>query len=380
MLTAGGEIELRRRYFWSRAGGGVYPTDGPAGIAASRVTAGAREICCRMGLTQDFAQASDDARRIGGLAVCKERLRQIVEDEAAAITHSRQSGTVPAAWTAEQIAASPQGVRRLYAGVDGVLARIVTQAEKDKRRAAHVTRRRQRAARGRKNLRPLPPPRPGSDQAFKEMKIGVFYDQDKERRHAFATAQTHAAFGPLLAAFAGQVHWEQADERLSLTDGAKWIATQIDRHLPKRSAMLLDFFHLSQHVHAASQECLGDTPAAREWAAARLHEIKTVGFRPMLDAIESLRKTCRAAAKRTSLTRLRNYIVERNDMVDYPAALARGWDIGSGPTEAMCKTLTLRLKRPGMKWDAANAAGMMNLAALYESGQAKAYWTARIAA
>jgi hypothetical protein len=48
--------------------------------------------------------------------------------------------------------------------------------------------------------------------------------------------------------------------------------------------------------------------------------------------------------------------------------------LGSGLTKAMCKTLTLRLKRPRMKWDADHAAAMMNLTALYDSGQPKAYW------
>lgn len=67
-------------------------------------------------------------------------------------------------------------------------------------------------------------------------------------------------------------------------------------------------------------------------------------------------------------------------MMAYRTALARGWDIGSGPTEAMCKNLTLRLKRTGMKWDAKHAADMMNLTALYERGQAKAYWASRTAA
>ena len=71
---------------------------------------------------------------------------------------------------------------------------------------------------------------------------------------------------------------------------------------------------------------------------------------------------------------LRDYIVTRLDLLDYRTALAKGQDSGSGPTEAMCKTLTLRLKRPGMKWDRDHAAGMMNLTALYDSGQAKAYW------
>ncbi|MCY2951761.1 MAG: hypothetical protein NTU53_07255 [Planctomycetota bacterium] len=71
---------------------------------------------------------------------------------------------------------------------------------------------------------------------------------------------------------------------------------------------------------------------------------------------------------------------KRREMLDYPTALANGCDIGSGPTEATCKTLTLRLKRPGMKWDRDHAACMIDLMAMRESGQWKAYWAQRAAA
>jgi len=110
------------------------------------------------------------------------------------------------------------------------------------------------------------------------------------------------------------------------------------------------------------------------WARAQLHEIKHTGPLPVLAAIGVLRKKLRSPAKLDHLRRLRQYLVERWEMVDYRQALARGWDIGSGPTEAMCKNLTLRLKRTGMKWDTENAAAMMNLVALRESGQWRSYW------
>ena len=92
--------------------------------------------------------------------------------------------------------------------------------------------------------------------------------------------------------------------------------------------------------------------------------------------VDALMKKIRAPAQRESLQGLRDYLVARLDLLDCRTALARGYDIGSGPTEAMCKILTLRLKRPGMRWDRDHAAAMMNLTALYDSGQAKAYWTA----
>ncbi len=71
---------------------------------------------------------------------------------------------------------------------------------------------------------------------------------------------------------------------------------------------------------------------------------------------------------------LRDYITEPWEMVEYPIALSQGWDIGSGITEAMCKNLTLRLKRTGMKRDPANAEALMTLAALRESGQWDRWW------
>ncbi len=83
----------------------------------------------------------------------------------------------------------------------------------------------------------------------------------------------------------------------------------------------------------------------------------------------------RSPAKRQSVRRLKAYIIERLEMLEYQAAIVRGWHIGSVPTEAMCQDLTLRLKQSGMKWDAPSAALLMNMVALYENGQAPTCWT-----
>jgi len=330
-------------------------------------------------MVQDFRQAADDAKRIGNVPVGREKLRQLVESEAATVARARDSGKLKAAWTSVdalvQAGVTGESLTRVYVGVDGVMAPTVTQQEKDKRRKAQSIRRQQRSACGVGNAKPLPPAREGSDERFKEMKIGLFYDQQKKHRHAFVTQANSEVFGPLLKAHAAQVAFEQADECISLTDGAKWIAGQICRMLLLIKVMLLDFYHVSQHVHAAAKCCLGETQEAKDWTAARLKEIKELGVAPVLAAIDALAKRIRAPAKRASLRCLRDYVVARLGLLDYPMALAKGYDIGSGPTEAMCKTLTLRLKRPGMKWDRDHAAAMMNLTALYDSGQAKAYWS-----
>lgn len=377
VLTVGGSIELRRRYFWSKRSSGQYPVDHSIGIGSSAVSPGAREVCCTMGVVQDFAQGARDLGRITGLRISRERLRQITEQEGERVTQVRRDGVLRPSFSAEEAVVDGSQRTRVYVGVDGVMVRTVTQEEKSKRRHQHAIRRQQRGRSGVGNAQSLPPARAGSDDRFKEFKIGLFYDQSKSRTHAFATHENHEALGRLLRAHADAISLERATEQVSLTDGAPWIRKQILKHLKHLDATLLDFYHMSEHVWETAHCCLGQSEEATTWAKARLKEIKETGYRPVLAAIDALKKTVRAESKRESLRRLRQYIVERWEMVAYPQAITQGWDIGSGPTEAACKNLTLRLKRTGMKWDTDNAAAMMNLVALRESNQWAAYWDNR---
>lgn len=341
------------------------------------ITPGAVQMMVRMGIVGDFRQAAADLKLIGGVTVGREKLRLVVEAEGEAARQARVSGEVPASWSQEDTVVEDgagKGTTRIYAGSDGVFVPTVTQVEKDKRRKAQGVRRQQRSATGIGNQRELPPARPGTDEKSREMKIGVFYDQAKRHRHVFVTEKPCENFGPLLKVFADQVGFDRAEQTISLSDGAKWIYTQVCWALLTLKMILLDFYHLSQHLHAAAAVCFGQSSqAAAGWVKTRLEEIRTLGPSAVLAAIEALDKKTRCKRKRESLRLLREYILSRLEMVDYKTALANGWDIGSGPTEAMCKNLTLRLKRPGMKWDPDHAGAIMTLIALYESGQAKAY-------
>jgi hypothetical protein len=386
VLTANGDIELCRRYFAATGVGSAAPVDAVAGVDGQRggvagtVSPGAREILCVFGQTQSFRCAARHTGRIGHVPVSAEKLRQVVEATAHAVRQERESGRLPAAWRAEQ-AKTDQGQPRVYQGADGVLVPTVTQAEKDRRRQRQQGRRRQRQQAGIGNAKPLPTPRRGSDQRYKEMKIGVFYDQDKTRCHAFATENPSECFGSLLKTYGDQIAVCLAVVQLiALVDGAKWIAAQVTLAFRSLRMLLLDFYHMAQHVHATAVCCLGDTQAAKTWARQRLEEVKTVGVAPVLAAIDALHKQVRSKARRESLESLRHYLTDRLAMLHYPQAIAAGWDIGSGPTEALCKTFTLRLKRPGMKWDRDHAADLMNLQALDQSDQAERYWASLRAA
>lgn len=379
VLSAGGEMRLFRQYRWKKDVGGLCPADRAIGISQSNVSPGARELCCLMGISSDFDQARSDLKRVGGLSLSKERLRQLTEGEAATARQLRDQGRLPAA-LGVQDAKLPDGTTRLYVGVDGVMTPAVTQGEKDKRRQKCITARQQRGKAGVGNLKPLPQAKPGSDERYKEKKLGVIYNQDKTRRHVFATEATAEDFGPLLATHAKTVGLEKVDQTICLIDGAKWIYRQVCQALLFIHLILLDFFHLAEHVHATGRCCLGETPAARAWSAACLDQAKASDIQGMLSDIDALEKKVRSKAKRKSTADLRRYLSQRKEMLGYAAAKNDGRDIGSGPTEACCKTLTLRLKRPGMKWDNDHAAAMMNLIGMRESGQWRSYWQTRWAA
>jgi len=347
--------------------GGLCPVDQPLGVDDKTATCGARRVCCTLGVIHDFEQAAQDLYAVAGMRISAEKLRQLVEQEGRAVLEARLSGSLAPAWSAPE-------AKRVYVGVDGVLVRTVSQDEKQKRRQQHETLREGRERAGIGNTKPLPPLRSGTTENFKEMKIGLFYDQKKTRVLTFATHEDHIGFGHLLENQATQLGLEQTDESISLTDGARWIRNRILEHIPSIGAMLLDFYHFSEHVWDAAKCCFPDPQEAKAWAEARLREVKEVGPMAVLAAIAELNSKVRSASKRECLRLLRGYMTERFEMLDYRRALARGWDIGSGPTEAMCKNLTLRLKRTGMKWNPDNAAAVMNLVALRESGQWNRWW------
>ena len=93
-----------------------------------------------------------------------------------------------------------------------------------------------------------------------------------------------------------------------------------------------------------------------------------------------MRSRLRSTVKRKSVDDLMRYLIERREKVDYGRFRAAGYDIGSGPTESMCKSLARRMKGIGMRWTGRNAESMVALESLHQSGLWPNYWSTRLAA
>jgi len=298
------------------------------------------------------------------------------------VIRCRDKNMIGPNWDVSDCKTGVDGPTRIMVGSDGVMVPLITPAEKQERRKnrrprrrkrrktqAIVVRRRKRKLAKRKRCR-------GADNAYKEFKIATFYDQGNEHQHAVGTAGNHQALGRLLRREAAKLHIDKADQKAALFDGAKWIRKQFQIKLPMLDVIILDYYHLTEHVAMAANVCFGQgSDNAQQWRKETLSSVCEQGPTEMLLLIRQTRKKFRAKNKREQLRKLEQYVSERIEMLDYPKFRKLGFDIGSGPTEAFCKTLTARLKGSGMRWDSPNAEGMMALAAIEQCGQWKAYWT-----
>lgn len=268
-----------------------------------------------------------------------------------------------------------EGQSRQYLGCDAFTARLITEAEKKLRRKTVQGKRRRHAAEGKPAKSPLPRRQRGADQGFKEFKLVTFYDESAAHRLVSVTRQDHRAAGRLMRRDGGRCGFFDADQKLAVVDGGPWIVNQIRRQSLPVTAVCLDFFHLAENVHKARRCCFGEeNPAGYTWATELLHVAKHQGYEPLLERLVPWRKTLRSPAKRRAGQLLINYVTDRREMIRYPEFLAKGWQIGSGPTESQCKQVPRRVKGRGKRWDAGHAEAIMALEAMRQSDLEEAYW------
>ncbi len=221
--------------------------------------------------------------------------------------------------------------------------------------------------------------RRGADQRYKELKLVTMYDQDQSHRLVRVTQRDHRHAGKMMRQMAADLHATRATQLVAVTDGAEWIAGAIEQNLPKRTTVILDFFHLSQHVHEARRVAFGETVDGQSWANALLGALLDEGFEAFWEKLIATRSRLRSPAKRSAIDDLIRYAGERRQKINYKALRAEGFSIGSGPTESMCKALSRRLKGIGMRWKPDNAAAMATLEALHQSNGWRRYWSTRFA-
>jgi hypothetical protein len=376
VASVNGRINLARTRWFAPDEGSDCPLDGLIDETEATVSVGVRQLCCREGgNARSFARGRENLKHAAQVELGEELFRQVVESEGKAVLKA-SSEQLELDWSASECKArTPQGqeTTRLYGSGDGVLVASITQKEKDQRRKAVLERRAKMPRKQRRRLKRLGSVKKGTDQRYKQIYLTSFYDQEQEHRLVGVTRGKVKGLQQLLRREAARVHLRAAAERVGVVDGAVCLRNTLE-NLPLE-VILLDFYHLSEHVGKAAVQTLGaETEACRQWVEDVLHTVRHEGYEPFLQKLLDWRGRLRGQ-KRKVADHLINYVALRQEMILYDQCDQHDWNVGSGPMESMCGVTTDRIKGRGRRWDMDNAEAMMALEALYQStGLWDKYW------
>jgi hypothetical protein len=136
---------------------------------------------------------------------------------------------------------------------------------------------------------------------------------------------------------------------------------------------VIDFYHACSYISKMS-EVLSAQVGSLDWARKmrRWLRDKRNGVFRVLHSAAALRSRSRRSWTRAEQKAFREgyrYLRKRKPYLDYAAYRARGLPIGSGVTEAACKTLfTQRLKQSGMTWEIDGGQVIVDLRTICLSG------------
>lgn len=158
---------------------------------------------------------------------------------------------------------------------------------------------------------------------------------------------------------------------VALSDGAPEMRSTLraalnEEILGKKVHELLDFWHLLEKLGAAAKVIYGDTNGNEILSAWRV-DLLNRNAAPddiLAELVRSNRRFVHVGETKPVHEAI-TYIENHRELLGYPGARRRGLPIGSGNTEATCKSLfQVRLKRSGARWKEETARDIINLRAL----------------
>jgi hypothetical protein len=156
---------------------------------------------------------------------------------------------------------------------------------------------------------------------------------------------------------------------VGIADGA---STNWDFLKPFIDEEILDFYHATQYLAGASDAMGANDNARATWLDEACHNLKhkrhaakntLKDFHRIMDTTQNMKRETRKKLQ-SAITYFSNHLHQMN-YADYAEA---GYPIGSGVTEAACKTLVKqRLCCSGMRWTPAGAQTILSLRALVKT-------------
>ena len=172
---------------------------------------------------------------------------------------------------------------------------------------------------------------------------------------------------------------------IALVDGAKHQIDVINSEARRRGieiTVIVDFVHVLEYLWRAAW-CFfseGD-PAVEEWVADKALAVLSGKAGTVAGALS--RKATMLGledAKKNKVDESVAYLKHKQPYLDYPSALANGWQIATGIIEGSCRHLVRdRFDITGARWGLEGAEAMLKLRAVRSNGDWAAYWQYHLA-
>jgi hypothetical protein len=319
---------------------GHCPFDLANGLHDDRLSAGLRPLVCLAGVLESFRDGADDILgRFAGVRLGASTVRRATEEAGARLAEQQRLGgiVVPEELKPWDFTVEGHSHTAAFLGLDAFA---------------------------------VPVQLPGGKKALHRMlSTATLYTPDKSRTHYLVDFDLDGVAAQMREA-AKKLGLGRANQLVAICDGGNGLEGAIHRHFDEGLLCILDWYHASQHLHDYAKALHpGDGQAEVVWAKQAKDILYEKGGQALLAHLREQPVPGDSAAA-DELRKLIGYVGNNEHRTDYPSYRSRGWDIGSGPTEAGCKIVGARLKGSGMRWLEQGAADVALLRALYQSGAA----------
>jgi hypothetical protein len=340
VVTAHGVLKVRRAYYYcGRCQQSFIPYDDALGLV-DEISPGLMPLVCLAGTLLPFADASQDIlKRFANVRLSTSTVLRSTEAAGERLRAQQKEGRMvqplqaEPKWTAEREAGQPSA----YVGLDAFS--VPMQGE-------------------------------GASKAEHRMLYtALLYTPEKEHTRYLVDFELDA-LAEQVRSQARTLGIAQVSDLIAVTDGGNGLEEALQRHLATDLTTILDWYHAAEHVcdfakvwHARDEE------ARSQWQQQAKGILYEQGGEALLAYLGAIELPAGASAEvREERRKLIGYFENNRHRTDYPTYRKKGWDIGSGPTEAGCKIIGERLKGSGMRWVEDGAATVAALRALYVSG------------
>lgn len=258
----------------------------------------------------------------------------------------------------------PKEVATVGISLDGVMVPVKDGERKEKRECAAKEGKRTRGPAG-----------------HEEVGCGTltFYDKEGELlstiRQGRMPEPNKATLKAILTAELMSVLAQRPDLNVvRLADGAKDNWTFLDA-LPVEGPSVVDFWHAAEHLADALDAAYGEHSAKSRAQFEKLRHVLRHDDRGVEKIIRALAHLRDQHPRSKILKKELKYFRSRRHRMRYAGLAARGLPIGTGVTEAACKTLaTQRMKCSGMSWGDEGGQAILTFRSLIQSDRFDAAW------